>query len=95
MGEDMQVLMARFDEKLDALSGRVHALEKDRSDNIEMQKTMATITANIASLTAKIDALNAKVDELEKKPGKRWDALITAIIGAIAGVVVGMLMAGA
>lgn len=94
MSEDVQVLLGRFDERLDALGNRVHELELDRSDNIEMQKAIATITANIATLTAKIDALNAKVDELERKPAKRWDSLITAIIGAVAGIVVGWILSG-
>lgn len=94
MSEDVQVLLGRFDEKLDALGNRVHELERDRSVNVEMQKSIAAITANLSTLTSKIDALNAKVDELEKKPAKRWDSLITAIIGAVAGIIIGWIMSG-
>lgn len=88
MSEDVQVLLGRFDEKLDALGNRVHELERDRSVNVEMQKSIAAITANLSTLTSKIDALNAKVDELERKPAKRWDSLITAVIGVIVGLAI-------
>lgn len=88
MSEDVQVLLGRFDEKFDALGNRVHELERDRSVNVEMQKSIAAITANLSTLTSKIDALNAKVDELERKPAKRWDSLITAVIGVIVGLAI-------
>lgn len=88
MSEDVQVIIARFDEKLDSLAERVHGLEKDRTANVETQKTIAVLSSQLNQLINKVDALNAKVDELERKPAKRWDSLITAVIGVIVGLAI-------
>lgn len=88
MSEDVQVIIARFDEKLDALAERIHGLEKDRTTNMETQKTIAVLSSQLNQLINKVDALNAKVDELERKPAKRWDSLITAVIGVIVGLAI-------
>ena len=90
MSEDESVV----DVKIEALTNRVGRLEQESMASVEVQKCIAKITVQIANLTTKIDALNAKVDELERKPAKRWDSLVTAIIGAVAGIIVGMVLSG-
>lgn len=87
---DEQVL----DVKIEALSNRVERLEQGNMASIEMQKAIATITVQLATLTNKVDALNEKVDELERKPGKRWDTLIAAVISAVVGLCIGLLSHG-
>ena len=94
MSEDIQVIIARFDEKLDALAERVHGLEKDRTANMETQKAIAVLSSQFTQLINKVDALNAKVDELEKKPADRWDSLVKTVVAAIAGIIVGWFLNG-
>lgn len=38
----------------------------------------------------RIEKIETKVDELSAKPGKRWDGLITAIIGTFVGIILGI-----
>lgn len=90
--EEIEIVMARLEEKITAIDGRLHIVEKDRSLMTEMQKSLAVLSSQQSQLMNKIDSLNAKVDELERKPAKRWDALVTAIIGAVVGVVIGILI---
>ena len=48
----------------------------------------------IQKLTVSVERLGAQLRELEEKPGKRWEAVVTGIIGAVVGAIVTAAMAG-
>ena len=39
-----------------------------------------------------VDELSNKVEEIQSKPGKRWDAVVAALIAGIVGAVVGFVI---
>lgn len=42
----------------------------------------------------KLDKISEKVDELNEKPAKKWDTVSMAVLTAIIGVVIGILING-
>lgn len=42
----------------------------------------------------KLDKISEKVDELNEKPAKKWDTASMAVLTAIIGVVIGILING-
>ena len=47
------------------------------------------------AMSKSVNSLTEKVEEIENKPVERWDKVITTIIGALGGGLVGWLVAGA
>lgn len=63
--------------------GRLNALEK----------SSAVTDVHYKSIMAKLDALSSDVMNLNNKPAKRWEAVVSALIGAVvSGLVVYLMM---
>jgi alcohol dehydrogenase class IV len=92
--EDMQAALARHDATLDEHERRIHALEKGQDAIQQLTLDVAKISAKMDFLAEKMDKLDSKVEALEQKPAKRWDGLVTALITALAGALIGWLMDG-
>ena len=73
---------------------QIASLQDNQKTLQDMATSLAVMAKDQKTLTNKVDAVIAKVDILEGRPGKNWDALITALIGAVVGIVVGMMMRG-
>lgn len=78
-----------------------HRIDKN-DELIQSVQTMAVemrhMNENIADVRGDISDINGKVAAIEAKPAKRWEALIAAIVGAVAGgvgtAIVGALLGG-
>ena len=92
--EDMQAALARHDATLDEHERRIRGLEKGQDAIQQLTLDVAKISAMMDFLAEKMDKLDSKVEALEQKPAKRWDGLVTALITALAGALIGWLMAG-
>lgn len=91
---EIRETLVRLETKLDDYERRLGDLEHDRAAIAKLCETMAEIKTEQSHLINKVDALNIKVDELEKRPAKRWDALVAAVISAIVGLAAGFLIKG-
>ena len=87
-------------EKNCVLAARVDRLEEDmKSEKENRQKTHSEIydrlrkvesdqavsRTKLDTITDKLDSLDGKMDTLLSKPGKRWEAIIAAVISAVVG----------
>lgn len=95
-------------EKNCVLAARVDRLEEDmKSEKENRQKThseiydrLRTVEAKQAvnetkldTITDKLDSLDGKMDTLLSKPGKRWEAVVAAVISAAVAGLVGFVLA--
>ncbi|MGX8701507.1 hypothetical protein [Caproiciproducens sp.] len=72
-----------------------------RIDGVEREiKDIRSLTAAVATVNTKVDGLDSDVKEIKSdvkaitsRPGKWWDKLIAAIIGAIGAAVAGTIIA--
>ena len=91
------------------LAGRVDRLEKDmaeekksrRESHEEIYRRLRDLETNQAvnkekleTIEGKIDSMDGKLDTLLAKPGKRWEAIVAAVISAVVAGVVGFFLAG-
>lgn len=95
-------------EKDCVLAARVDRLEEDmKSEKENRQKTHSEIydrlrkvesdqavsRTKLDTITDKLDSLDGKMDTLLSKPGKRWEAVIAAVISAVVAGLVGFVLA--
>lgn len=79
-------------ERLTALESSVKSLHK-RVDHIEeLVESVQKMTVELQHMREDINKVSEKVDELEKKPGKRWDGVVTAVISALGGGLAGYII---
>lgn len=94
-------------EKNCVLAARVDRLEEDmKSEKENRQKTHSEIydrlrkvesdqavsRTKLDTITDKLDSLDGKMDTLLSKPGKRWEAIIAAVISAVVGGLIVFVM---
>lgn len=92
--DDIQAIVAQHSMELDEHERRISSLEKGQDAIRQLTLDVAKISAKLDFMVEKIDKLDSKVETLEQKPAKRWDGLVTAIVTALAGAIIGWLMAG-
>lgn len=94
--EDYSAIINAHERELQDHGRRIDALEKDRGETaVSVGIIMTKLDALSESFSEKFGKLEGKVDAIEQKPAKRWDALTTAIISGIVGLILGMLFKGA
>ena len=94
-------------EKNCVLAARVDRLEEDmKSEKENRQKTHSEIydrlrkvesdqavsRTKLDTITDKLDSLDGKMDTLLSKPGKRWEAVVAAVISAVVGGLIVLVM---
>lgn len=94
-------------EKNCVLAARVDRLEEDmKSEKENRQKTHSEIydrlrkvesdqavnRTKLDTITDKLDSLDGKMDTLLSKPGKRWEAVVAAVISAAVGGLIVFVM---
>ena len=94
-------------EKNCVLAARVDRLEEDmKSEKENRQKTHSEIydrlrkvesdqavsRTKLDTITDKLDSLDGKMDTRLSKPGKRWEAVVAAVISAVVGGLIVFVM---
>ena len=85
------------------LEGRIKLLEewKDGSkefheavnkERIERANRDGKIDVRLGNIEGRIDGMDGKLDTLLGKPGKRWEAVVAAVIAALAGGIVTFIL---
>ena len=75
--------------------GRIKKLEEKNEALSSLATSVAVLAEQMKTMNANVDELSGKVDTLEGKPAERWDKLVSAIIGALAGAFIAWVASGA
>lgn len=94
MAEDVQTTVARHDAELAEHERRINSLEKGQNIINSLALDIAKVSSKLDFLVEKVDKIDNKVEDIEQKPGKRWDGMITAIISACIGIIIGWILLG-
>ena len=73
---------------------RIEALEASQRETRELVVNVARLAQNMETMAKTQDQMLERLDEIERKPGKRLEQIITAIISALAGMILTALAAG-
>ena len=84
----------RIDDENDRQNARLSALEQGLKEVNKITVSIERLTANIETMTDEIKKQGIRLDEIEKKPAKRWDAVISAVISGVVGLLIGLMSAG-
>ena len=89
-----------MDENDVVLRERVTRIEQDLKAEIKQREKLDAVVENMRDIVSEIrhmrldlQSINEKVNDLEAKPAKRWDGIISAILGALAGGLGAMILA--
>lgn len=83
--------MTEIEQRGKSNTRRIEGLEHRQSNLERLTETVATMQAELKNVLVTVSETKDAVHELQEKPGKRWEALIAAVLSALAGVAIGML----
>lgn len=83
----------RIRDENDRQNKRIAIVEESMDEFNQLVLQIERIAVSIQQMTAEISKQGKRLESIESKPGKRWETLISGIIGAIAGAI-GAAIAG-
>lgn len=90
-GEEVHVTLAEHAKEIGSLKHRMDDVEKIVDCVHQLAQEMVGLTKEIKFMNSSIEALTAKVGKLEDRPAHRWDQVVTALISAGIGAVIGSI----
>ena len=84
--------LARDSERLKALDTRMTNLEKLTESVNKLAISLERLTQQQNATEKKVDALSDDVEDIKEKPQKRWDTVFAAIISALVGAGIALLI---
>ncbi len=72
--------------------GRIKKLEDESAVLHQLATSVAVLAEQMKTMNTNFTALDHRVEELQEEPGKKWNALINAIIVAVCAAAVGFLV---
>lgn len=94
---DMQELgtaLARQEEQIKGLARRMDNLEKLTESVNKLAISVERLTSQQATTETQITTLTGDVNELKEKPAKHWETAVAAIISALIGAGITLLIKG-
>ena len=90
--EEIAVAIAEHGKEIGSLKHRMDDAEDIVGVVHQLAEEMVGLTKEIKFMNATITTLTAKVAEIENRPAKRWEMLVTALISAVVGAVIGYIL---
>jgi len=84
--EEANILIERHELRLNTLERDVKALQDIRSELKTMGETLVLLTTEMKHLSEHLVRNEEKIDRIESQPRARMQQIITAIVSALAGV---------
>ena len=84
--------LARQSEQIKALSDRMGNLEKLTESVNKLAISLERLTAKQSATEKQVENLADDVGEIKDKPGKRWETAIAAVISALIGAGIALLI---
>lgn len=84
----------RIEDENDRQNHRLEALEEAVREMTRLTVAVEKMAVSIEGMAAEQKRQGERLTAIEEKPVKRWDAIVTGIIGAIVGALGAALAAG-
>ena len=75
--------------------GRIAKLEDEHAAIHQIATAVAVMAEKMDTMNTNLADMRTEVEEIKNKPAKRWESVVSTIIGARVGAFVGWLIAGA
>lgn len=84
--------LARQSEQIKALSDRMGNLEKLTESVNKLAISLERLTAKQSATEKQVENIAEDVEDMKEKPAKRWDTVIAALISALIGAGIALLI---
>lgn len=88
--EEIVVKLAEQDKEIGSLKHRMNDVEEQNKTIQNLAISVKELAINMQNMLREQQNISNRLTELENKPAKRWEAVITALIGAVVGALVKM-----
>ena len=88
----MVEILTRQTEQIKTLFNRMDNLEKLTDSVQKMAISLERLTAQQTATEQRVETLSDDVEEIKGKPAKRWDTVVAAIISALVGAGIALLI---
>lgn len=89
---DIGQAIARQEEQIKGLCKRMDNLEKLTESVNSLALSVERLTTQQKTTDDKVDVLTGEVNEIKEKPAKHWETAIAAIISALVGAGIALLI---
>lgn len=89
---DIGAAIARQEEQIKGLCKRMDNLEKLTESVNKLAISVERLTTQQKTTDDKVDTLAGEVNEIREKPAKRWETVIAAVISALVGAGIALLI---
>ncbi len=89
--QETAVAIAEIKKEIGSLKHRMDSAEEVVNVVHQLAQEMVGLTKEVGFMNQTLVQLTAKVTHLEQTPAKRWDGVVTTLIGAVIGAVAAML----
>lgn len=72
-------------ERITKVESAVSALNERVDRHEKLIDSIQSLATSVKCMGENVEKLEGKVDELCAKPAKRWDSVVVAVLGAVAG----------
>lgn len=87
--ENLEVQLARIDERSKRNEGRIKHLEEHQEALQELASSVKIIAEGQKRIENDVSNLTDKVDAIEQQDGKKWRALVDKVVSLLAAALVG------
>lgn len=93
--EETRVMLERHEQHIKSLQHQVDDLREVQAEIKTMNESLINLTAELKNTNEHLERHEQKIDAIEAAPRARLNQIVTAIIAALAGVVITAIVSGA
>ena len=92
--ETLALELQKTADRCERNTGRIKKLEEEHEAIHQIATSVAVMAEKMDSMNKSLTAMTTKVEDIENRPAKRWESVVSAVIGTLAGAFIGWLMSG-
>lgn len=90
--EDVEVVIERHEQRIKILEREMSAMRQVQAEIRSMNETLVTLATELKHTNEHLARHERKIDEMDSLPKQRLQQIITAIIAALSGGVISMVI---
>ena len=90
--EEIEVILARHEQRIKTLEREMLEMKTVQAEIRSMNDTLVTLTTELKHANEHLARHEQKIDEIKSVPGQRMQQIGTAVISALAGGLISMLL---
>ena len=90
--EDVYIILERHEQTLKSLTKDVSELRQVQSEIRAVNETLVTLATELKHTNEHLARHERKIDEIESQPRNRMQQIVTALISALCGGIISMII---